>query len=123
MPKRIYVAGPYTNPDPVDNTRRAIRAGHFLLLQGFTPFVPHLSLFWHFQYPLPIEKWYAYDLEWLAVCDGLVRLPGESEGATQEVFRAEDLDLPIFYGDTDDDAIKSCVNYAHKEGWIGNEAS
>ena len=94
--KYIYVAGPYTSGDPVVNTRKAIEAGELLRGMGFVPFIPHLSLFWHFVEPHDVAFWYEYDNAWVERCDGLVRLPGESKGADAEVKLAIELGMPVF---------------------------
>lgn len=82
---RVYVAGPYTAPDPEANVRAAIEAAHQLRDAGAAPFVPHLCHFWHAQQPRGYEDWMAYDLAWLKTCHLLVRLPGDSPGADREV--------------------------------------
>ena len=51
--------------------------------------------------PHEIDYWYKYDLEWLEQCDAVFRLPGESSGADNEVARAQELGLPIFYSFAD----------------------
>ena len=94
---RIYVAGPYTIPDPCVNTHVAINAGQSLLDYGFIPFVPHVSHFWHTMIPNAYEKWLEWDFEWIKVCDGLVRLPGKSSGADKEVELAKSLGMPVFF--------------------------
>lgn len=94
---RIYIAGPYTKGDPIINTRKAIAVGSMLLKQGFTPFVPHLTMFWHFLDPQDYETWLTYDFEWVKACDGLLRLDGESSGADREVRLAVELKKPIFF--------------------------
>ncbi len=82
----VYVAGPYQHPDPVTNTQAAIAAANLLHDGGLvTPVVPHLSLLWHMHTPRPVEFWYAYDLEVLAHCHALLRIPGVSLGADLEV--------------------------------------
>lgn len=93
---RIYVAGPYSKGDPCVNTHIAIQAGQSLLDYGFVPFVPHVSHFWHTMIPNPYEVWMEWDAEWIKVCDGLVRLPGESAGADREVVLANSLGIPVF---------------------------
>lgn len=95
-PIRVYVAGPYTRGDVAVNVREAIKAGTALLAMGYTPFIPHLTHFWHLVDPHPYETWLAVDLEWLRVCDCVLRLPGESSGADKECAEAERLDLPVF---------------------------
>lgn len=106
MPKRfcdrplVYVAGPYTRPDPVFNTHAAVRAGEDLQSTGLvTCLVPHLSLLSHIIVPHnDIDHWYEHDLATLARCDALIRLPGDSSGADNEVEFAIERGIPVFYG-------------------------
>ena len=94
----VYLAAPYTNPDPIVNTRNTIEVATRLVEDGrVTPIVPHLSLLWHLVTPRPIEFWYAYDLEVMARCDFVVRLAGASTGADAEIKEAERLGIPVFY--------------------------
>jgi hypothetical protein len=95
---RIFIAGPYTSPDPAVNVRAAIDAATRILDAGHTPFVPHLTHFWHVIVPRPYETWTAWDLEWLKVCDAVVRLPGRSPGADAEMSEAANLGLAMFWG-------------------------
>lgn len=94
---RVYVAGPYTKPDPVLNTRIAISAGERLLRMGYVPFIPHLTLLWHMQHPHEYQDWLDYDNEWVKLCDAVLRLPGESFGADGEEQLAQGLDIPVYY--------------------------
>lgn len=97
----VYVAAPYTRPDPVLNTHIIIAEVDEIVNDGVvTPFVPHLTLLWHLVRPRPLEFWYAYDLATLARCDAVLRLPGESTGADREVQFASAKGLPIFYDRT-----------------------
>ena len=96
MPKRIYVAGPYSKPDPVINTRNAVLVAKRLVAAGLLPFVPHLSHVWHLVSPQPYRYWLEYDLHWLRVCDGVLRLPGDSPGADEECAEARRLGLPVY---------------------------
>lgn len=93
---RVYIAGPYSHPDPVTNTAEAIAAGNALSALGFYPYIPHLSLFWHLLHPHEIGFWYKHDLAWLEVCDALLRLPGASTGADGEEARAHELGIPVY---------------------------
>lgn len=95
----VYVAGPYTRPDPVENTRLALDAGEELTDSGLvTAFVPHLTLLWHLVHPhADVEYWYEFDLTILRRADVLYRMPGASTGADREVAFAESLDIPVFY--------------------------
>lgn len=94
---RIYVAGPYTKGDVCVNVRTAIVTGNILRLMGHTPFVPHLTHFWHMVVPQEYDFWLKYDLEWLEVCDAILRIPGESSGADAEVNFARRLGLPVYF--------------------------
>lgn len=98
LPPLLYVAAPYTNPDPVENTHAAIKACDELRASGVvTPFCPHLSLLWHVVSPQPYDVWLDYDLGVLRHCHALLRLPGESSGADGEVAEARRLGMPVFY--------------------------
>ena len=92
---KVFVSSPYTLPDPVENTRRAIAAGNSLMYAGYAPYVPHLNLLWHFHSPKSYEQWLTLDREWLTVCDAVFRLPGESPGADREVALAKELGIPV----------------------------
>lgn len=96
MKPLVYIAGPYTNPDPVANTHEAIKWGETIERFGCDVVIPHLSLLWHIVVPAPLEKWYARDLAVLARCDALFRFPGASSGADKEVTFAEERGIPVF---------------------------
>jgi hypothetical protein len=82
---RIYIAGPYTKGDVVQNVRNAIIEGDKVSQLGHIPFIPHLTLFWHFLVLHEYQFWISYDMEWLKLCDAVLRLGGESPGADKEV--------------------------------------
>lgn len=93
----VYVAGPYSTPDPVENTNRAIRIADGLYETGLVvPVLPHLSMLWHAVIPHPYEFWLAYDLELLSVCDAVYRFSGLSSGADGETTAAEKLGIRVF---------------------------
>lgn len=97
-PRMVYVAGPYTHPDPVENTRKAMLAAHGIYDRtGIPAYAPHLSLFQHFLMPQPLEWWYAYDLRILEKCDAVYRLGGNSKGADLEVEHAHEIGIPVFW--------------------------
>lgn len=93
---RVYIAGPYTQGDPLLNIRAAIQAGDVVLKSGHTPFIPHMNYTWHLLCPHEPSTWYQWDLEWLEMCDGLIRLPGESWGADREVEFAQGHGIPVY---------------------------
>jgi len=94
---RIYIAGPYTNGDVAENVHNAISMANKLADIGFAPFVPHFTHFWHMIYPREYQFWLELDNEFIPLCDGLLRLPGDSNGADKEVKLAKRLKIPIFY--------------------------
>lgn len=105
---KIYVSGPISRGDMVNNIRQAIDASNILVSHGFIPFVPHLSHFWNLMNPLPYETWIKMDLEWIKVCDAILRLPGLSNGGDIEVGFSESHGMPIFYD------VQSLIDYFSK---------
>jgi len=100
-PIRVYIAGPISS-NPPDHTRTAIHTANYLMALGYVPYVPHLTVFWEMvSGQKDWETWLTYDEKWLAVCDVLLRLPGESRGADREVAFAGDHGIPVVYGTTD----------------------
>ena len=93
---RVYIAGPYTQGNPVHNTKLAIMVAEEIIDAGHIPYVPHLNLLWDLVAPHSPEFWYDYDLEWLGACDCLLRLPGESAGADREVAYAKGRGIPVY---------------------------
>ena len=109
----VYIAGPYTHPDPVSNTRRAVDVFNTLLDTGLiAPLCPHLSILLDFARPRPVEEWYAYDLHVLRRCDAVYQMSGTSSGADKEVAFAEHLGIPVF----DDFHTRNLVVWAKR--WI-----
>lgn len=95
--KKVYIASPYTIGDVAVNVKRQIDCANELINLGFAPFVPLYSHFQHMVHPQPYETWVNLDLEWVGVCDCLLRLDGESKGADGEVKRAIYLGKPVYY--------------------------
>ena len=93
----VYLAAPYTVPEPVENLHQVIQMADELQATGLvTCLVPHTSMTWHLVAPKSVAHWYAHDLALLARCDALLRLPGLSAGADDEVRFAEDRDIKVF---------------------------
>lgn len=95
---RVYIAGPYSAGEQAELVREAVLVGLAVFRHGHMPFIPHLYHFAHYLCPQPYEAWMTLDLSWLAVCDGLIRLPGTSPGADREVERARQLGLVVWAG-------------------------
>jgi hypothetical protein len=96
--KKVYLSAPLSGGNQMANVRAALLAADRLWAAGFAVFVPHLTFFWEIVCPHPYEDWLAYDREWLAVCDHVVRLPGQSAGAISELAYAREHGIPIHYG-------------------------
>ena len=79
--------------------RNAVLAADRLLRKGHIPYVPHLTHLWHMIVPHLYEDWLTLDKEWLKICDAVLRLPGESHGADDEVKTAECLGIPVYYSE------------------------
>ena len=109
----IYVAAPFSEPDPVANTKHAIRIADALLQAGFTPLVPHLTMLWDIVSPKSYEEWLDYDRELLARCDAVLRVPGYSVGATRETKLANWLDIPVIRPSSasSEDCVRAALNW------------
>lgn len=98
MTALVYIAGPYTHPDPVQNTRRATETGMRVhQATGAGVVVPHLSLLADAMFPRPYDWWLGWTLAQLASCTHLVRLPGESRGAAEEEAWATEHGIPVYH--------------------------
>ena len=97
MVKTVYIASMYSKGDQAVNVRTSIFAAEELRGYGFLPYVPLLTHFWHFMSPHEYEYWTKMDLEWLHFMDCILRLPGESSGADNEVTYMLDLGKPAFW--------------------------
>lgn len=92
--QHLYLAGPYTRPDPIINTHAALQVATILFERKlYVPHIPHLTLLWHMVTPRPIAFWYDLDEHHLMRCEAFVRLPGESTGADLEAEAANRLGL------------------------------
>ena len=94
---RVYIASPYTIGDVAVNVKAQVDCVDKLMDLGFIPFAPLYSHFQHMVHPRPYQDWVDIDLSWVEVCDCLLRLPGESPGADNEVVLASKLRKPVLY--------------------------
>jgi len=93
----VYIASPYTKGDVAVNVRKSFIVADKLAREGYLPFPPLFSHFWHFLFPHPYEYWMRLDKEWILHCNCVLRLPGESRGADEEVEYATNAGIPVFY--------------------------
>lgn len=94
--KKIYVCGPYTIGDVTENVKLAMDLTNELINLGFAPYCPHLTHFLHMNNHQPYEKWIELDLEYLKICDAVLRIPGKSLGAETEVDFAIKNSIPVY---------------------------
>lgn len=95
----VYVAGAYSAPDDAAirrNVERALDAGDAVEDMGLVAFVPHLAHWRDARRRRSYQHWMFVDRIWLARCDALLRLPGPSKGADDEVQEATRLGIPVF---------------------------
>ncbi len=108
--KTIYIAGaitPYPDRNPVedywDNIRRGIHESLMVVEAGFYPFCPFLDFLFYLMPPNSIkvsEKLLKkLDFPWLERCDALLVLSKyrKSQGTKDEIARARELKIPVFY--------------------------
>lgn len=94
---RVYISGPITG-DPYNGPRNAILAAKQLRDAGMSPFTPHLTVLEALVCgDRPHHEWLEADLAWVRAADALVRLPGASKGADQEVVCAITRGIPVYY--------------------------
>lgn len=93
----VYIASPYTLGNKEENVNRQIDVAEQLSKKSFCPFWPLHSHFWHKQYPHNYQFWMDMDYVWIERCDVLLRLPGTSYGADEEVALAQRLGKPVYY--------------------------
>lgn len=94
----VFIAGPYSNPYPVYNTRRAMAWSHVLAESSMiVPFCPHLTMFQDLLFPRPYRDWLELDKQMLRRSDAVLRIDGRSSGADGETSLAAERGLPVFH--------------------------
>lgn len=93
---KVFISGPYTNPDLIKNVTNAVHVANRLVELGHTPFVPHLYHLWEQITPHNYEYWMQLCLAWVESCAAILRLPGKSKGADREVALAVELGLDVY---------------------------
>ena len=105
---KVYIASPYTKDWMPNAVRRQLEAKNILIDRGFTPFAPLENHFNEIHHHREEHEWFAWDLEWLEVCNILVRIHpvydnGEeipSIGSEKEEEHAKKCGIPVFHFDT-----------------------
>jgi hypothetical protein len=108
----VYISGPMsTSGEPGQNLHNAVKASAKLVYEGFLTYVPHLTWLQHAIQPwVAVRTWERMTLAWVSRCDILLRLPGDSKGADEEVERANSLSIPVFC------SVDDVIRYYRKEG-------
>jgi hypothetical protein len=115
----VYIIAPFTKPDPIENTHRAIEVGERLRADGIvTPLVPHLCLAWHLTFPRPPEVWYRYTLELAAWAHASLRIPGESSGGDREEAWFTEHKVPVFRLSVSEDLAVLALDDLYR--WVRN---
>jgi len=97
--KTVYISSPYSIGNKNTNVRNQLIAAERLRELNFVPFVPLLTHFWHLEYEHNWEWWMELDREYITELrfDTILRLPGYSTGADEEVELAKSFGIPVFY--------------------------
>ena len=93
---KVFISGPYSLGDTAVNVKKAMDLSNQLMEIGYAPYCPHLTHFLHIINPQPYEKWLELDIEYLKICDALIRIPGISSGADKEEQFAIANNIPVF---------------------------
>lgn len=97
MSNIVYIASPYTQGDIEENVRKSLEMADELLVHHFIPYPPLLTHYWHQISPKAWEVWLAMDKAILLRCNCVLRMPGFSVGANEEVEFAEKHAIPVYY--------------------------
>lgn len=76
---RVYIASPYTIGRAACNVRLQLEAQQILMDYNFVPFAPLLNHFGAIYHYRDEKEWFDWDIEWLKVCDILIRIRPEDE--------------------------------------------
>lgn len=94
---KVFISSPYTLGDQGRNVKIQMDCADELIKMGCSPFIPLLFHFQDMIHPLEYDVWLKLTIDWMEVCDVILRLPGESKGADAEVERAKEMKKRVFY--------------------------
>ena len=89
----VYLACPYSIGNKEENVRNSIYMAGQLTKLGFCVYNPLLN---HYAVQRTYEELLTDDMRFLANCQALYRMPGDSRGADREVDFAAKMDIPVF---------------------------
>lgn len=95
---KVFIASPYTRGEIDKNMQNQKDISNKLIDLGFCP-LPIALCYHQLAIDLPREYnvWIELTANWIQKCDCILRLPGESLGADNELEIAKELNMPIFY--------------------------
>lgn len=106
---KVYVAGKYSDDNVLavlNNIRKGIQLCKDLFMMGYAPFCPWLDHMYvlvmngYDMENLSVANFHEYSMEWLKVSDCVLVIPDRietSNGVQNEIARAKELNIPIFY--------------------------
>jgi hypothetical protein len=94
---KVFISSPYTLGDKEENVKNSLEVADKLMSLGMPPFTPVLGHYQDIILPRDEEDWLAWDIEWMLMCDVVLRLPGKSVGADNEVKIAKENNMLVFY--------------------------
>lgn len=94
---RVYLAGPISKGDRGHNLAQFISWHEYLMTAGFAVFNPGLSMLLPWAAEKNHTEWMEADIPFVLQSDLVVRLPGESVGADQEVVEAMKAGIPVYF--------------------------
>lgn len=95
--KKIYIACPITLGDQDYNFHSACAIQEQLMRAGYAVLNPALTMSHPRAEAIPHESWMSSDLPWVGEADAIFRMPGNSQGADEEVRAASVMGIPVFY--------------------------
>jgi len=95
----VFISGPLTAGLCSENVRKANEVAMLLREAGYVPFIPHLFWFTELMFPRNESFWLEWEYDMLSRCDLVYRIDGESPGADSELDLAEELKIPVYYGE------------------------
>lgn len=101
---KAFISSPYTNGNQANNVRRQLDAQEALMKKGFVALAPLIQHFAQITNPSTEDAWLQWDLEWLKVCDFVIRIrpiDGDgkelySSGSDIECRLADELKIPVY---------------------------
>lgn len=102
----VFIAGPISSSgEPGPNLHQAGKAAIYLLRHGLAPYIPHCTWIVDAIDPVNVRHWKRADLSFLYVSHAILRLPGHSVGADNEVNHAKLWGKLVFR------SVEECVEY------------